>query len=75
MKAIKKLKTIRSYQGLAQFLAGCSDKMQEVPKIQGLPTSRYSYSPTSMVEFTGEGIPFVRIETARKVYEIWQVGV
>ena len=73
MKAIKKIKTINSYDGMARFLAECDEKSLSVPKIDGLPKDKFSYSPDSIVEYWNN-IPFVRVEVSHRKYEIWQVA-
>lgn len=69
-KAVKKLKTIKSYAGLFRFLAECEDA-GEIAKPDTIRTP-YAYSQT-INTYTWEGKRIIVPETAHRRYEVWFV--
>ena len=69
-----KIRTIRSYTGLARFLADTSEEpIGEIPSSL-LPRDRYSYSTEKLVRaWTQEQIPIAWSETAHKTYEVFRI--
>lgn len=70
---MQKIKTLRSYAAHARFLAETDEsKDKEVPKIEGLPKSKFSFSPTTMLYWYKDKYVAI-IETSHRVYEVWAV--
>lgn len=74
MKAIFKNKII-GYTALSRFLSDVPInhiEYVERKEIEGLPESRYSYSPDVAIERKGN-MKFVRVETAHRTYSIYEI--
>ena len=70
---MKRIKTLRSHAAHGRFLAETDEgKDKEVPKIEGLPRSPFSFSPTTML-YWYDGKYVAIIETAQRTYEVWAV--
>lgn len=70
---MKRIKTLRSHAAHSRFLLETDEtKDKEVPKIEGLPKSAFSFSPTTMLYWYKEKYVAI-IETSHKNYEVWEV--
>lgn len=69
-----KKRTIRSYSGLARFLADSQPTALEIAHEKLPVRTPYRYSPTIGVESHPEVGLFIRLETSHRVYEIWAVN-
>ena len=71
--SLSKIKTIRSYVGLARWLAETTEKQEWLAYVQVEDiASPYAYSPTKQIR-QWHGCDVVWFETAHKVYEIFAV--
>lgn len=72
--SLKRLKTIRSYSGLAKWLAETSDEPHAFlarVQIEDIP-SPYAYSPTKPI-YKWENRDVIWFETSHRCYEIFEV--